>query len=473
MGFKKFNRPVMAPGFVGEDGQPYNPGEGEFIPLSDKGAAGGVATLDGSGKISAAELPPLQHDTAEAANEAAMLALDISAPAMVVRTDFSPPHIFFLTVDPATDIANWADTGELGAGAADPSVTIGLTAKNGVANTFMRSDAAPAIDQAITPTWSGLHTFAAGALMTGDTPTVYFGSTTDPTKPKIKAVDDHLFVMVADDSRLTAINAQAFLQGFLMPHSGGVSSPEYTSFDYDTSGMTFVSDTQWSLVLNGEEAVRVDTTVSNDLQFLLKGEMKLRWGSGQGTVDNSGPGLMSVGDALILLGDHFYADKYSVGQGSAIQSSADGIVQISNFAGTDFARLQFGGTTAAFPALKRGGAALEARTASDSAFTIMRGADPVGASDFATKGYADGLDAANAKLTGDQTIEGVKTFSSSPIVPVPDDGTQASNKNYVDAQITIVDQTIDARLSQAQRTAIDALTGGSSAAEIVSALQAA
>ena len=34
--------------------------------------------------------------------------------------------------------------------------------------------------------------------------------------------------------------------------------------------------------------------------------------------------------------------------------------------------------------------------------------------------------------TGDQTITGVKTFSSSPIVPTPTTGTQAVNKDYVD-----------------------------------------
>lgn len=35
--------------------------------------------------------------------------------------------------------------------------------------------------------------------------------------------------------------------------------------------------------------------------------------------------------------------------------------------------------------------------------------------------------------TGDQTIAGVKTFSSNPIVPTPTTGTQAANKAYVDS----------------------------------------
>ena len=50
--------------------------------------------------------------------------------------------------------------------AANPTASIGLTATNGSASTFMRSDAAPALNQAIVPTWTGQHTFAAGTLTT-------------------------------------------------------------------------------------------------------------------------------------------------------------------------------------------------------------------------------------------------------------------------------------------------------------------
>jgi hypothetical protein len=42
---------------------------------------------------------------------------------------------------------------------ANPSVAAILTAVNGSAPTFMRSDSAPAISQAIVPTWSGIHTW--------------------------------------------------------------------------------------------------------------------------------------------------------------------------------------------------------------------------------------------------------------------------------------------------------------------------
>ena len=43
--------------------------------------------------------------------------------------------------------------------------------------------------------------------------------------------------------------------------------------------------------------------------------------------------------------------------------------------------------------------------------------------------------------TGNQTIAGVKTFSSSPIVPTPTTGTQAANKDYADLKVALADFT--------------------------------
>jgi hypothetical protein len=51
---------------------------------------------------------------------------------------------------------------------------------------------------------------------------------------------------------------------------------------------------------------------------------------------------------------------------SYISSPADGIIRLLNNAGTDFSRLQFGGTTVGFPSLKRSGANLVVRSADDA-----------------------------------------------------------------------------------------------------------
>ena len=63
---------------------------------------------------------------------------------------------------------SWAAVAS-GAAGANPSASVGLTAVNGSATTFLRSDGAPALSQAIVPTWTGLHTFTGG---------ITFGSST-------------------------------------------------------------------------------------------------------------------------------------------------------------------------------------------------------------------------------------------------------------------------------------------------------
>jgi len=50
---------------------------------------------------------------------------------------------------------------------ANPTASAGLSAVNGLAATFMRSDGAPAIDQSISPTWTGFHTWSKSNIGTG------------------------------------------------------------------------------------------------------------------------------------------------------------------------------------------------------------------------------------------------------------------------------------------------------------------
>jgi hypothetical protein len=58
---------------------------------------------------------------------------------------------------------------------------------------------------------------------------------------------------------------------------------------------------------------------------------------------------------------------------SWMSSPSDGVITFYNNANTDFGRLQFGGTTSSFPALKRSTTSLQARLADDSAFTNIQG----------------------------------------------------------------------------------------------------
>lgn len=54
-----------------------------------------------------------------------------------------------------------------GSTGANPSASVGLTAVNGSASTWMRSDGAPALNVTISPTWTGVHTFTPAARSSG------------------------------------------------------------------------------------------------------------------------------------------------------------------------------------------------------------------------------------------------------------------------------------------------------------------
>lgn len=81
------------------------------IPLSQKGAANGVATLGADSRIPSAQLPPLAiTDTFVVNSEAAMLALAAQVGDVAVRTESDPPSApatYILQAEPASTLANW------------------------------------------------------------------------------------------------------------------------------------------------------------------------------------------------------------------------------------------------------------------------------------------------------------------------------------------------------------------------------
>lgn len=67
-----------------------------------------------------------------------------------------------------------------GSSGANPTASVGLTAVNGSATTFLRSDGAPALDQTIQPTWTGTagHFFEKDALAAVTAPMITLVNTT-------------------------------------------------------------------------------------------------------------------------------------------------------------------------------------------------------------------------------------------------------------------------------------------------------
>jgi hypothetical protein len=90
---------------------------------------------------------------------------------------------------------------------ANPSAVIGLAAINGSAGSFMRADAAPALNQAISPTWTQPHTFASTAgfqgLVTVLAGATFSGGTLDATATTARAATQ----ATADNSTLIASTA--------------------------------------------------------------------------------------------------------------------------------------------------------------------------------------------------------------------------------------------------------------------------
>jgi hypothetical protein len=72
----------------------------------------------------------------------------------------------------------------------NPTASVGLTAVNGSAVTFMRSDAAPQLDQSIAPTWTGAHTFTNVLKLR------------ESADPGIAAADEY-WITARDDSGIT------------------------------------------------------------------------------------------------------------------------------------------------------------------------------------------------------------------------------------------------------------------------------
>lgn len=188
-----------------------------------------------------------------------------------------------------------------GGSGADPTATVGLTAVNGAASTFLRSDGAPALNVTIAPTWSGNHVWSKNGALS--LPTVHAtgtwitGGTATTTKPYV-----------------------------LIEPTGATS-------------------TAWSTSGTGLGINAATGFAGNLFDAQLNGATKL-------SISASG----SITSASYVYGAAAAGVGFS-GR-SVLKSSANGLITLLNGAETDFTRLLFGGTTSSFPAISRSGTSL-------------------------------------------------------------------------------------------------------------------
>jgi hypothetical protein len=115
----------------------------------------------------------------------------------------------------------------------------------------------------------------------------------------------------------------------------------------------------------------------------------LRWSSSNFEIGSEAAGTGSSREVRIVAGTATYrfatnnaaifpgtvniaaTGEYQWFNRSIMSSSASGIILLTNSARNDWSRLQFGGDTSSFPALKRSSATLQVRLADDSAYSVI------------------------------------------------------------------------------------------------------
>lgn len=276
--------------------------------------------------------------------------------------------------------------------------------------------------------------FVAGGSITASTSLVVSGSNNSGifvanaaarNAATIRTVLAYVGAGSADDAAIASFGAIRFftnngaVEGLvlstanLLTLSGNLTMTGTNARISNDGGAFFVRDTAstgYSLFVGSQFAWLGGAASVLAAAFASKGDF--RW-----YPNESATAQMTLGTtgALTILGAMTIAagSGYNWSGRSGMSSPADGIIALTNAAGTSFSRLQFGGTTASFPSLRRQGAGLEVRLADDSDY------GDIGANTFIAKGPAGGVGPGQVDYGGTtQTTVGVAgTASVLPAIP--------------------------------------------------------
>ena len=145
----------------------------DYIPLTQKAVAGGIASLDSSGFVPVSQLPPLAKVTVNAvANQTARLALTAEAGDIAIQADNGQSYV--LSASPASTDANWKAL--VGSEAVVDTVETALIAGTGLDKTY--DDAAGTITIDIDSTVATLTGTQTLTNKTLTTPTINGGEIT-------------------------------------------------------------------------------------------------------------------------------------------------------------------------------------------------------------------------------------------------------------------------------------------------------
>lgn len=239
---------------------------------------------------------------------------------------------------------SWATPTSVSGG--NPTASVGLTAVNGVAATFLRSDGAPALDVSIAPTWTGLHAFNKKVTL---------GSTQSSAAWTTGGIALGIPAASYTDTSSSGTVTTTAVSAFGIPTLLASSSTTYTdSFNVLLSGppvaSTNVTQTRAHTLGILDSTSATSSTIGAFIVASPFGTTASSVAIGAGNI-NAG-GTITAGNAIT--GTNMIAgssNSFSFTSRSKIASGADGLILLQNAGSTGFTRLQFGGTTSNLPAI--------------------------------------------------------------------------------------------------------------------------
>jgi len=250
----------------------------DYQPISEKGNAGGYASLDGSGFVPVAQLPPTVKITVNAvANQAARLALSVQAGDIAIQSDNGTTYV--LSATPATTDGNWKEISATAAiSSAIATHEADTTSVHGIANTALLATTAN-----VATAKSGAEATAASALAAheADTTSVHgianttlLATTANVATAKGEAIADAATAaeaaLAAHEADTTSVHgiANTSLLATTANVATAKSGAEATAasalaaHEADTTSIHGITDTSVLVTFNGNQTLTAKTLTS-------------------------------------------------------------------------------------------------------------------------------------------------------------------------------------------------------------------
>jgi hypothetical protein len=174
---------------------------------------------------------------------------------------------------------------------------------------------------------------------------------------------------------LAAFVLATTLTGFAVPAAADVTASDsilsaFGKVQAQLNAIEFTAGSDTQIIFNSGGALTGSPSLTFDTQaeqLTVNANIAVTGGYGL-TTDFLGLTGDLLAGGWIVAGD---GDYFGFNGSTRLHDAGNGNLRLTNNAGDSFGRLQFGGTTTSFPALKRNGAGLDVRLADDSAYAVL------------------------------------------------------------------------------------------------------